>query len=267
MQPGMSVVTESASRSAPMDRSYLAFLAAVRQEEFERVRQLLPGTGRLLDFGAGAGHQARLFQRAGYHVDAVDIAASQYRQSQVFAVREYDGRTLPFPDGSFDIIFSSNALEHVANLAEVIAEMKRVAKPGSLMIHVLPSSCWRLWTTFAEFAAVPRNVAVALAGGNAGGDRVPLSTRVVASLRRLARPLRFRAHGEDMSALHELYTFSKVAWRRRFEAAQCEVLRVVPLRLFYTGEALFGLRLSLQTRTQLAAWLGSVTVAWLVRPR
>ncbi len=49
------------------------------------------------------------------------------------------GEDLPFPDGHFDLIFSSNVLEHTEDPQLVIEEALRVLKPGGRMQFVFPN--------------------------------------------------------------------------------------------------------------------------------
>jgi SAM-dependent methyltransferase len=239
----------------------LDFVEAVRSEELRRLMRFFPATGRVLDFGAGAGYQALRLAQLGYQVDAVDLAASQYTSARVFPVVGYDGQVLPFATGSFDVVFSSNVLEHVSNLERTLAEMQRVLKRNGVMIHVLPSTTWRLWSTLAEFAGVPRDVLRILKDRSAG------SGRLMKIVRRAGRPLLFRRHGETGSALSELYSFSRFAWSRKFRHMRCHVRQRVPLQMTYTGESLFGSQISFGTRMKLARCLGSSTMAWVIECR
>jgi SAM-dependent methyltransferase len=49
------------------------------------------------------------------------------------------GEAIPFPDGHFDVVYSSNVLEHVDDPPRVIAEMVRVLKPGGYGHIVVPN--------------------------------------------------------------------------------------------------------------------------------
>ncbi len=54
----------------------------------------------------------------------------------------YDGRTLPFYDDTFDMMFSHSVFEHLADVTHVVREMHRVLKPGGYarhMVHLWPS--------------------------------------------------------------------------------------------------------------------------------
>src|SRR5208283_5218724 len=99
----------------------------------------LPPRGRVLEIGAGTGQQALELKRRGFDVAAIELADSAYAGARVFPVTDYDGARIPFPDRSFDAVFSSNALEHVRDLAFMHAEIRRVLKPGGIAVHVMPT--------------------------------------------------------------------------------------------------------------------------------
>jgi SAM-dependent methyltransferase len=239
----------------------------VRRLELQRICRFLPAAGRVLDFGAGAGQQALRLQQLGFEVAAVDLHSSPHLERRMFDVRTYDGRTLPFPDASFDAVLSSNVLEHVHNLAGSLAELARVLKPGGTMLHILPSASWRGWSTLAEFVAAPRNAWRGALRGPFGQWAGMARWRWTLGQAALAvRPLLFLPHGARGSALTELWTFTRRAWKRRFAAYGFDTVAIVPLELWYTGEVLLGARLPLARRTQLASWLGSATVVYVIRP-
>ena len=53
--------------------------------------------------------------------------------------------TLPFPDASFDRVIVSEVLEHIADDAGVLAEIRRVLRPdGTARTHALHSPYWWL---------------------------------------------------------------------------------------------------------------------------
>jgi SAM-dependent methyltransferase len=52
---------------------------------------------------------------------------------------EYEGRHFPFADESFDVIVSWSAFEHIADVRQVLREIKRVARAGArIYIQVCP---------------------------------------------------------------------------------------------------------------------------------
>jgi SAM-dependent methyltransferase len=50
----------------------------------------------------------------------------------------YDGRTLPFSDGSFDGVLCSQVLEHVFTPEEFLREIHRVLRPGGRLLLATP---------------------------------------------------------------------------------------------------------------------------------
>ena len=89
------------------------FLNAIRKSELENVKSMLPASGRLLEIGAGTGVQAQLLTQLGYEVAAIEVEESNYQRDLIWPVTVYDGHAIPFEDESFDIVFSSNVLEHI----------------------------------------------------------------------------------------------------------------------------------------------------------
>lgn len=54
-------------------------------------------------------------------------------------IKDAPGETIPFPDDSFDIVYSSNVLEHVLSPSAVLREAIRVLKPGGTLQIVCPN--------------------------------------------------------------------------------------------------------------------------------
>ena len=49
------------------------------------------------------------------------------------------GENIPFGDNTFDVVFSTNVLEHVDNPAKVLCEALRVLKPGGILQIIYPN--------------------------------------------------------------------------------------------------------------------------------
>jgi SAM-dependent methyltransferase len=54
-------------------------------------------------------------------------------------VRDASAESLPWPDGSFDLVYSTNVLEHVAAPDQAVREAFRVLKPGGYAQFVYPN--------------------------------------------------------------------------------------------------------------------------------
>jgi 2-polyprenyl-6-hydroxyphenyl methylase/3-demethylubiquinone-9 3-methyltransferase len=99
---------------------------------------------RALDLGAGAGEfTAELSQAAGTAV-GVEVAEAALRRARAsypgldFRLAPIDG-PLPLQDESFDLVWASEVIEHVADTALWLSEVRRVLAPGGRLLLSTPS--------------------------------------------------------------------------------------------------------------------------------
>ena len=246
------------------------FLETVRLSELEtvlsRLKEKTPVRKQLLEIGAGAGWQAHALAENGYTVEAIDIETNTYAQHKVWPVLSYDGRHMPFREGTFDVVFSSNVLEYIRPWTAFQEEMQRVLKPDGLAIHLVPGTSWRLWTNVAHYPVIAGIVAKAIyrrvtcltdRGNPTNGNDDPSLTRS-----RVPRRNHFKMaimpepNGAEGNAFTELYRFSRSRWTRAFERTGWTVVETSSNRLFYSGYALFGFALSMRARKYLSYVLG-----------
>jgi 2-polyprenyl-6-hydroxyphenyl methylase / 3-demethylubiquinone-9 3-methyltransferase len=101
---------------------------------------LIPPAGRagavLVDVGCGAGLLAPHVAGKGYRHVGVDLVTSALEQAAVHGVAAVrgDATRLPLPDGCADVVSAGEVLEHVTDLATVVAEACRVLRPGGLLV-------------------------------------------------------------------------------------------------------------------------------------
>jgi SAM-dependent methyltransferase len=240
----------------------LEHLDAIRAAEIDRIAPFLPAGARILEIGAGTGKQARELQRRGFDVVAIEIADSSYAGHREFPIEDYDGRTIPLPDASVQVVFSSNVLEHVPDLPRMHSEIHRVLEPGGYCIHAMPTHTWRLWTTLTSYleaisffvSSVPALLPRAMPRGAEGRRLKEAWYRTARHTVGLCLP---RRHGERGNVISELWLFHPRWWRRNFRDNGFMVVGEEPMGLFYTGEVLLGQRLGLAWRARLARVLGS----------
>jgi SAM-dependent methyltransferase len=71
------------------------------------------------------------------------------------------GEGLPFASNSFDLVFSNEVIEHVADDRKTVAEMVRVTRPGGHVIAFCPNRLWPFethgiyWRGTYHFGNVP----------------------------------------------------------------------------------------------------------------
>ena len=83
--------------------------------------------GALLDFGCGTKPYKKLFINVDSYI-GVDYKIEGREESQKTVDFFYDGKTIPFNDKEFDSILSTEVLEHVFNIEEILIEFNRVLK-------------------------------------------------------------------------------------------------------------------------------------------
>jgi 2-polyprenyl-6-hydroxyphenyl methylase/3-demethylubiquinone-9 3-methyltransferase len=97
---------------------------------------------RLLDIGCGGGVLAEEFAKLGCQVTGIDISeeslavARAHARTRDLSIKYQNGSAtrLPFDEGSFGVVSCCDALEHIPELRQVIAEVGRVLKPGGLFL-------------------------------------------------------------------------------------------------------------------------------------
>lgn len=236
------------------------------------VMKLIPPGSRVLEIGAGAGWQAKALAERGFEVTAIDIPQSNYSALRVWPVIDYDGCTIPAADGQFDVIFTSNVLEHIPHIEEFQREMRRVLKPGGMALHLMPSATWRFWTILTFYLDRLKKVFLRLMPPRPdSANSAKIIARVDSSPRRRSFSSRLltlmfpRRHGERGTTLSEIYLFSRHRWNGLFRKAGWEVIAVRPNRLFYSGQRVCGHLLSITRRETLSRVLGSSCILYTLK--
>ena len=108
-----------------------------------RLAQLaeIDGSQRVLDVGCGIGGPSRyLASKFGCQVNGLDLTAEfvalagmlaqRTRLADKVTYRQGNALDLPFPDASFDVVWSQNAAMNIADRDRLYGEMHRVLRPG-----------------------------------------------------------------------------------------------------------------------------------------
>jgi|SRR5580658_309289 SAM-dependent methyltransferase len=244
----------------------LSILHRLRAAEIETVERWFAPGARVLELGGGDGFQAQLLADRGCDVSSIDVAPRTNGKAANHSVGRYDGARIPFPDATFDVVFSSNVLEHIRHLPEILDEVSRVCRPGGYAVHLVPSTAWRFWTNATHF---PWLASRALKWRKPASEQEPdLSHSIERNTRvqLLVKALGLAPHGEDGSAVSELYRFSRKRWRGVFEAKDLKVIYEGDNSLFYTGHVLLP-DLPIATRRRLASALGAACHVFVVTRR
>lgn len=108
----------------------------------QAVQDFMPAGQRVLDVGCGNGIALEALkswpQRCGVDVsdELLKLACAKGVDARFCDV---DNTALPFPDQSFDLVLSSDVIEHVLHTDHLLNEINRVLKPGGLYVAVIPN--------------------------------------------------------------------------------------------------------------------------------
>lgn len=253
-----------------MLRSEVKWINELRRHELKLVLGRVPvGSCDLLELGGGNGQQAALLAAHGMRVRSIDIASSGYAEERLFPVQEYDGVHIPFVDGSFDVVFSSNTLEHVAALDAFQREIRRVLRPGGRAIHVVPNHRWRAWTWMTHYPGIfviawrrlrERGPMVSVDRNRRERNR-PASAFSSLLMKILVSP----RHGERGNTITEYAYFHPRWWERHFRRSGWQVVEHFDVPLFYTGYSLTRRLSPIWLREAAARLLGGVTTCFVLQ--
>ena len=112
----------------------------IRREIFKAVSDTCPFFyGKILDSGCGSMPYKELILSNDKVVDYIglDIEAG-LNYEDVKADFLWNGSIMPFEDASFDVVISTEVLEHVPNPDAYLMEVKRVLKSGGMFFFTVP---------------------------------------------------------------------------------------------------------------------------------
>jgi len=92
---------------------------------------------RILDLGCGTGIYGPLLASQGATVSGTDLAPEAIRlcrQSQYDQVKQCAAENVDFPGDAFDMVFTSEVLEHVDDYRAMLREILRLLKPGGVVL-------------------------------------------------------------------------------------------------------------------------------------
>jgi SAM-dependent methyltransferase len=105
---------------------------------------------KVLEIGVGMGADYLEWLKAGAQASGVDFSAASIDKARrrcelagyLPELRVADAENLPFPDGSFDVVYSYGVMHHSPNTQHCVREAWRVLKPGGqarIMVYHHPS--------------------------------------------------------------------------------------------------------------------------------
>ncbi len=196
----------------------------------------------ILDLGCGKGASIDFFKKrvpegkwTGVDIEESPEVMQRTRSDAEFVT--FDGVTLPFQDGHYDLVYSNQVLEHVRYPEKLLAEVLRILSPEGLFIgqtsQLEPYHSYSYWNfTVFGFKKICEDVGFELLELRPGIDGVTLARRSY-----LGRPKEYSRWFSEESPLNvEIEENARKKLRR---------VQVINFRkLMYCGQFSFVLKIS-----------------------
>lgn len=108
---------------------------------FELISPHIPMQGRVVDYGAGAGHFSNVLLRAGYKVGVFEPSDDNLLD-EVKGHANFSRVDLDADAGKYDIVFSLETIEHILepDFDDYLSALHRLTKPGGLVVISTPNN-------------------------------------------------------------------------------------------------------------------------------
>lgn len=136
------------------------WFVALRELVVDTVTRRMPAGSRVLDIGCSTGHVIgeipNEYERTGADISTGAIGLARAARPEVRFV-EASAEDLPFEDGSFDCVLALDVLSvrGVEDEAVALREIRRVLRPGGVLLVQLPAYAW-LKSGYDDFVATAR---------------------------------------------------------------------------------------------------------------
>jgi ubiquinone biosynthesis O-methyltransferase len=113
---------------------------------------------KFLEVGCGLGYFSNKAFRLGAKVTGIDIGSSlvsiNKKKTPKGNFKVASASNLPFKNNQFDIVLSTEVIEHVDNQKKALSEMIRVLKKGGILVITTPNKIFKPLFDFLSFVKI-----------------------------------------------------------------------------------------------------------------
>jgi len=206
-----------------------------------------------LELGAGDGFQSTLLTKFVSHLISTEYNSKRLKKTKTKTIeyRICDAEQLEkyFKKNQFDLIFSSNLLEHLVNPNKTLISIYDLLRADGITIHVLPNPFWKI---ISLWLYIPNNILrflnsktknnghknnqnqneICLHKEEKKGNKIKRGSGNNPKLvkKRKSSIYRFliqEPHGVSSNNIIEIFAFSKFRWNKEFKKANLNLIRVI----------------------------------------
>lgn len=187
-----------------------------------------------LELGAGDGFQATLLVKYVSKLVSTElrpeILKNKNTESIEYRVCNAEEVANMFDSKEFDLVFSSNLLEHLQNPHQALSGVCEILKDDGISIHIMPNPFWKFCHLLFY---LPNRFLIAL-------ERIPQKGRISSASKEgtelkiksakkpfIHRALTLKPHGASNGNIKEFFAFTKSRWIREFKKANLELIRII----------------------------------------
>lgn len=209
----------------------MEWLKFIRMQELLESKQCFSKEcKKILEIGGKDGYLANILNGWGFDVISIDISPT----SEFFNVKKMNGTKLEFSSNSFDIIFTSHVVAHIENKQQFFSEIKRTLKQDGVIIHIVPSNWWVILTSFWHYVLIPKILLSKISKLDDINLEKSHSNEKSKKLR-LINLIFLHPLGTDKSFIHEIFSFSKNNWSKKFSKNGFKIINITNGPLSYSG--------------------------------
>lgn len=186
-----------------------------------------------LELGAGDGFQSKLLIK--YIDNLISTDLNKYRLPSSsddlkiqYKVLDAEKIGKHFKENSFDIVYSSNLMEHLPNVRDCFLGIHKVLKDDGIAIHIMPSPWWRFFQTVLH---IPNKIIDLLSNilrtdkkkYKKKGNNLKVNSVGRSKISKLFIP---QPHGISSNFVVEFFAFRQSKWVSDFEATGFKIIEI-----------------------------------------
>lgn len=202
----------------------------IRRQEIELVVDELcikKGT-RILEIGCGSGIQSTFLSEKSDFVVSSDIELKDVKFGKLCLIR-CAGEYLPFKNGSFDIVYSSNVLEHMKDRILALRETRRVLGGEGTFVCVVPTSTWKILDVIMHYFRI---ICVIVSRLKRKRQVLAMENKRPSRISEKIRYLTPAVHGEYKGIAEEIIAYQERNWVHLLEVGNFNVYKIKKLFLY-----------------------------------
>jgi SAM-dependent methyltransferase len=206
-----------------------------REREFKIVFEELSDRKfyKTLELGAGDGFQSKLLKTLSDELIATDFNKDRLPDNSdqkgiKFILLDAELVAKHFHPRTFDLVYSSNLMEHLPNVESAFLGIRQVLKDDGLVIHIMPTPWWRFFATLLHFPNKFFNILNRIFSKEFNKKKIRKGNNLKSQEKR-NKYIDFlipKPHGVSSNSFSEFFAFRKSKWENLFIKTGYDIIKI-----------------------------------------